>query len=184
VHGRRVGAISNAGFECVGLADNIETVAPPLSLPAFAEPTAAAMRAAFAGSRLTEIVDVHNPLDVTPMSNDAAFAAHVAALLADPGVDAAVIANVPLTAALATLEPAPGTHQEDVAAADGIAARLVALARATDKPIVAAVDSGHLYDRLVALLEAGGIPTFREADTAMRLLARYLDLRLRREART
>ena len=38
------------------------------------------------------------------------------------------------------------------------------------KPWVAVVDAGVLYDPLVAWLEAGGVPTFREADRALRLL--------------
>jgi acyl-CoA synthetase (NDP forming) len=181
VCGRRVGAISNAGFECVGLADNIEAAAQPLTLPSFGPEAAQAIRETFAKARITEIVDVHNPLDVTPMSNDACFAEAVQAMLGDPSIDAAVVSLVPLTAAMNTLAANPGAHREDVDAPDSIAHRLIALGRTIDKPFVVTVDSGRLYDRLVDVLEAGGIPTFREADTAMRLFARFLNLRLRRD---
>ncbi|HEY3355505.1 MAG TPA: acetate--CoA ligase family protein [Polyangia bacterium] len=181
VHGRRVGAVSNAGFECVALADNIEAAAQPLTLPAFGAPAAQAMRDAFGRARIAEIVDVHNPLDVTPMSNDACFADDIKALLGDPGIDAAVVSIVPLTAAMNTLAADPAVHREDVEAETSMARRLVTLAAQVDKPFVVTVDSGRLYDRMVDILQAGGVPVFRESDTAMRLFARYLNLRLQRE---
>ena len=40
----------------------------------------------------------------------------------------------------------------------------------TEKPWVAVVDSGQLYDPLARGLEARGVPTFRTADRALAML--------------
>jgi len=64
-------------------------------------------------------------------------------------------------------------HGEDVTRKDSIAARYGRLARETDKPFVAAVDTGPLYDPLCAELERRGIPVFRTADRALRMLERW-----------
>jgi len=39
-----------------------------------------------------------------------------------------------------------------------------------EKPWVVVIDSGHLYDPMARVLEDAGIPTFRAADRAVRLL--------------
>ena len=44
---------------------------------------------------------------------------------------------------------------------------------------MAVVDAGALYDPLAALLEQGGVPTFRTADTALRLFNMFVAARLR-----
>jgi hypothetical protein len=93
-------------------------------------------------------------------------------VLDDPGVDLAVVGCVPFTPALETLAAGAG-HDEDVAAAGSPAARLVDLWAASTKPWAAVVDAGPRYDPMVHMLEEGGVPTFRSADRAVRLLARY-----------
>jgi len=165
--GHRVGALSNAGFECVLAADGTDA----LRLAPLGEGTRAALRGVLARHRLADIVDVQHPLDVTPMMNDEGIAACVEALLADPGVDVGVVGIVPLTGALQTLPAGPG-HGERLDAPEGIVARLAALRRARAKPFVVVVDAGAAYDPLAAALEAGGIPAFRTMDRAMRALAR------------
>jgi acyl-CoA synthetase (NDP forming) len=165
IGGRRLGAISNAGFECVAIGDNLGS----LELVPFDGPTAERLGRALAGAGAGGVVDVHNPLDATPVADDAAFAALAETILAAPGVDVGVVGIVPLTAALRTLPPGPD-HAEDLAAADAIASLLVDLWRRTTRAWVAIVDGGPLYDPFVAVLEAGGIPVFRTADRAMRAL--------------
>lgn len=166
--GRRLGAVTNAGFECVAIADNLG----PFELAGFAPRTRARIREVLAERGIDGVVDVHNPLDLTPMADDAAYEAVIRAVLDDDGVDLGIVGVVPLSAEIATLAAAPG-HAEDVGARDGIAARLVRLWAESRKPWVAAVDAGSLYDRLAQLLEVGGIPVFRTADDAMRILARW-----------
>jgi acyl-CoA synthetase (NDP forming) len=114
-----------------------------------------------------EVVDVRQPLDLTPMLGDAAFADCAAALLADDGVDVGVIGCVPLTGALQTLPRGTG-HAEDAGAPTALARRLGRLREESRTPWVAVVDAGARYDAFAALLEQQGIPTFRTVDRALR----------------
>lgn len=171
--GRSLAAISNAGFECVALADNLG----PLDLASLEPATAAALGELLRAHRLEGIVAAKNPLDLTPILGDEPFAAAAALCLADPGVDAAVVGCVPLTGALATAAPAPG-HAEDLHAPGGVAGRLATLWRDSTKPWVAVIDSGPLYDPLAATLDAAEIPVFRSADRALRLLGLWIEWRL------
>ncbi|MBZ0151167.1 MAG: CoA-binding protein, partial [Planctomycetes bacterium] len=162
IDGLGVGVISNAGFECVAIADSLG----PLQLARFTAATRQQLAATFVQARIDGFVDVHHPLDLTPIAGDQAFADAAAAVLADPGVHVGVLGCVPLTAALATL-PA------DVDRDGGVVQRLLALWHGTRKAMVAVVDSGPLYDTFAARLEASGLPVFRSADRATRLLGRY-----------
>jgi len=170
--GRALAALSNAGFECVALADNLG----PLELATFAPATLDDLGALLRAHRLEGIVSARNPLDLTPILADEPFAGAASLCLADPGIDAGVIGCVPLTGALATVPAAPG-HDEDLRAPGGVAARLAALWRATTKPWVAVVDSGPLYDPLAEALDAAEIPVFRSADRALRLLGVWIEWR-------
>ena len=60
-------------------------------------------------------MDVHNPLDVTPMMDDATFANAAEAVLNNDKIDIGIISCVPLTGALNTLAAGEG-HAEDVTA--------------------------------------------------------------------
>jgi acyl-CoA synthetase (NDP forming) len=165
--GTRLGAMSNAGFESVAIADALQG---GLTLVPFAASTCQRIQQVLAHARIDTLVDVHNPLDVTPMADDATFADIASLLLTDDHVDAAVIGCVPMTGALTTL-PAADRHREDLDAAQGIVSRLGALRRGSRKPWVAVVDAGGLYDALASALERESIPTFRTADRAVRVLS-------------
>jgi acyl-CoA synthetase (NDP forming) len=162
VDGLSLGVVSNAGFECVAVADSLR----PLRLAPLEADTRRRLDAIFDRARIAGFVDVHHPLDLTPIAGDEAFAAAVEAVLDDPGVDVALVGCVPLTAALATLP-------DEVEREGGVTARLAALWRDSDKAWVAVVDSGALYDPFASALAAAGVPVFRSADRAARLLARY-----------
>ncbi len=168
-----LGALSNAGFEAVAIADALG----PFRLAQWDERTAQALRATLERARLSEIVTPRNPMDVTPLLGDEGNAEVFGAILADSAVDAGVFGCVPLTQALTTLAPGAG-HDEDLARAGGIVSRLAALRRDSDKPFVAVVDAGALYDPLAAAFEARGIPAFRTADRALRAFARWCEARL------
>jgi acyl-CoA synthetase (NDP forming) len=172
--GRRLGAVSNAGFEAVAIADAVEG----FTLASFGGPTRRRLQEIFARARIDALVDVHNPLDVTPMAADAAYEEVVRAILADDEVDVAIVGCVPMTAALQTL-PASARHDEDLSRDDAVVSRLARVWREGAKPWVAVVDAGPLYDPMAAALEAAGVPTFRTADRAMRLLRLYCDARAR-----
>jgi len=166
--GPRLGMISNAGFECVAMADNLG----PFSPAQFSVETEETLADGFSASHLENIVSVHNPVDLTPIMNDELYGSAVEALLRDPGVDAAVIGCVPLTAALATLPKGSG-HGEDFTKGGGLATRLLSLFRAQGKPFVVVVDSGSMYDAFAQWFEDHGMPCFRSADRAMRLFGRW-----------
>jgi acyl-CoA synthetase (NDP forming) len=166
--GLRLGALSNAGFECVAIADNLG----PFVLARLGPPTIERLGAVLRAAGLSDVVDVRHPLDVTPMMGDAAFAECAAALLDDDGVDVGLVGCVPLTGALQTL-PAGTDHVEDAAGPAALAARLGRLRRESGKAWVAVVDAGARYDALAALLEQQQVPTFRSADRALRAFGSF-----------
>lgn len=180
IHDRRLAAMSNAGFESVGMADSIECGRSRLRLATFADDTRDALASILSDARLHGLVDVKNPFDVTPMADDATFARLVDTILADHAVDVMAVGIVPLTPALQTLAPGQG-HRESVHSDRSIARLLPKVAADHDTPVVAIVDSGTLFDPMVGVLEAGGLPVFRAADRAVRVLCRWVDVRLRRE---
>jgi acyl-CoA synthetase (NDP forming) len=168
VAGLRLGAVTNAGFESVAMADNLG----PFTLAEFADATRARLREVLASMRLESIVSAKNPLDLTPITTDEAYAEAVTAVLADDEVDVAVIGCVPLSGALQTL-PTGEAHAENVYGERSVAQRLADAILASDKPTIAVVDGGPLYDPMARLLEDRGVPTFRAADRALRLFAQY-----------
>ncbi len=122
---------------------------------------------------IDRLQDVHNPLDVTPVADDAAFTACAEAVLEDPGVDCAVISPVPMTPAMQTLAPS-AEGGAGILDPESVAQRIVALFRRTDKPFVVNIDAGRVYDPLCDLLDEAGIPVFRRSDEALRFLRRYV----------
>jgi acyl-CoA synthetase (NDP forming) len=171
--GTRLGALSNAGFECVAIADHLG----PFRLAPFAEATEARIAGVLARVRLGDIVSIRNPIDLTPILGDADYEAVTRAILEDPGVDVAVVGCVPMTGAIVTLPAGPG-HGDDIRHPDSIVARLLRVRQESRKPWVAVVDAGRLYDPMAQALEDGGIPTFRTADRALRLFGLWCRARL------
>lgn len=172
--GLRLGAVSNAGYECVAVADNLGG----LTLPDFAPETCDRLRDVFEKVRIASIVDIHNPIDLTPMAGDEAFEEVCRAILDDPNVDCGFFGPVPMTPALNTLEKAEG-HKEDMMRADSISGRLIRLKAEHPKPFIVAVDGGRLYDAMSYRLEDAGVPVFRTAERGLKLFSVYLKTRLK-----
>jgi acyl-CoA synthetase (NDP forming) len=175
VTGRRLAAISNAGFECVAMADHLES----FRLAELSERTTVSLSSHFARFRLDQVVDVRNPLDLTPIMTDAPYEEAVRTMMEDENVDVGLVSCVPLTGALHTLPPGE-LHNEDVGHEESIAWRLIRLKDEISKPWVAAVDGGSMFDPLAMLLEENGVPTFRTVERALRLFSRYCDARINR----
>ena len=169
VDGLALGAVTNAGYESVAIADN----AGPFRFAALEAPARADLTAALERSGLGAIATVRNPLDVTPVLGDLGYEEVVRAVLGDPGVNVGVVGCVPLTGALRTL----GTGLDDP---DGIVVRLGRIAAECTKAWVAIVDAGSLYDPMASALERRGIPVFRSADRALHAFGRYCTSRLER----
>jgi acyl-CoA synthetase (NDP forming) len=167
--GARIAALSNAGFECVAMADRLGS----LELATFTPDTRARIQHLLHEQRIDAVVDVHNPLDLTPMAGAAAYEAIVRTALRDPGVDLAIVGCVPLTPVLETL-PRGADHAEDLTGEDALPARLGRVRVDVDKPLVVVVDAGARYDAFALAIERQGIVVFRTADRAMRALAAWL----------
>jgi len=171
VGGVRLGAVSNAGFETVGMADSLRGDGYEVTLAPIGEAGEAALAQVLKAHRLDRLVNARNPVDLTPMADEAAYDAVCAALLERDEVDALIVGCIPLTARLKTTPEEidqPGSFPEV------LAARFAQ----SDKPVVAVVDAGALYDPMVRRLREAGVPVFRSADQAVRTLGHYLTHRV------
>jgi acyl-CoA synthetase (NDP forming) len=166
--------VTNAGFECVAFADSLGRFRLPELEPATVE----RLQALFDKIRIGGIVEPRNPLDLTPMTADAAYEEAIRLTLADGNVDVGVVGCVPLTGALNTL-PAGAGHRENLADAGSIASRMARILVEESKAWVAVIDAGPRYDPLVAALESLGVPTFPAADRALRLFEIFCAAQLR-----
>ena len=167
--GRRIAAISNAGFESVAMGDN----ASGIELVDYAPATKDKLKAALSRAKINALVDVRNPLDVTPMADDSIWEDCVRAMIEDPATDAALISIVPLTPAMQTLPPGD-SHHDDCNSDQALPARLKPWLAKASLPILVTIDSGTLYDPYVRLFQEAGVPVLREADRGMRVMNHYL----------
>jgi len=177
VGGSRFGIMSNAGFEIVGMCDNI---LPDLGgkLATLSPRTVDSIRALMAEKGIDRLITIHNPLDFTPMSNDTIMARSLEAYLSDEGVDAVVMGVVPMTPALKTLPPgADPSGVDNIDDAGALPALLPPIIEQAGKPVVLVVDAGSLYDPLAKAFNMKGIPCVRSADVAIRGLQRYIAYR-------
>jgi acyl-CoA synthetase (NDP forming) len=180
VRGNRLMAVSNAGYESVGMADSIKRVHSELRLVTLGGRTEETLGLSLGEFKLDRLVDVKNPLDVTPMASDAAYARLVTQVLEDEAVDAVVAGIVPLTPAMQTLAPSDD-HSESILDPDSIATLLPQLAGESETPLVAVVDSGVPFDPLADELTRGGLPVFRSADRAVRVLCKWVNSKLQNQ---
>lgn len=165
--GPRVGVITNAGFECGAVSDHLYG----LQLAEFSPATLAALEQV-----MPAIGHAANPIDCTPMTDTEHFVKAVEILVAADEVDVVLVSAVPATPALDTLAPDPdGLHRENAFALRSLPAELARVFAACDKPMVAAIDSGRLYDPAVLLLERRGVPVYRKIDRASRALSAFVE---------
>ncbi|MBN2199682.1 MAG: acetate--CoA ligase family protein [Candidatus Aminicenantes bacterium] len=175
VRGRRAAFLSNAGFECVIMSDSLKSEGRGgLELAPLSQATRERLASLLGSLGIDKLQDVRNPLDVTPVADDAVFAECGRAFLEDENVDCAVLSPVPMTPAMQTLPPGSG-HNEDIGRRESIVRRLVEVFRSTDKPVAVNIDAGPLYDPMAAALEAEGVPVFRRSDEAVRFLGKFIE---------
>ncbi len=170
--GRRVGLLSNAGFECVIMSDSLGDV-QKLELAPLSGGTEERISRILSRQGIDKIQDVHNPMDVTPTADDQAFCETAEAILEDEAVDALVISPVPMTPAMSTLPAGPG-HREDLLREGATVPRLIGLFRRTNKPVVVNIDAGRLYDPMADALEQAGVPVFRRSADAVQFLRAFI----------
>ncbi len=167
VRGSRVAAITNAGFEAVGMADRVRGGPDEVEIPALPDADRARIEAVLKDQGLSGLVNARNPLDLTPMAGEAAYESAGRIMLESPQFDALMVSAVPLTPALATTADELGRR-------DSLAGVVRRFRDHSDKPVIAVIDSGPLYEPLVRRLREAHIPVFRSADQAVRSLGRYL----------
>jgi acyl-CoA synthetase (NDP forming) len=177
IHGNRLAAVSGAGFEAVGMADNIQSDDFEMKMAAFTRDTVQKLQLILKEKRLDTLVEVKNPLDINPGADDDTHVRVVVDLVADPNVDAVVIGLDPLSPAMRTLG---GEESQPFSIADprSIASVMPVTVQQLPKPVVGVVDGGRLYDALVDELMTKGMAVFRSSDRAVHALAMYVEGRL------
>ncbi len=177
IHGKRIGAVSGAGFEAVGMADSIQADEYSMKLGALSEQTRDAIRDLVRAKGLEHLVTVTNPLDITPSADDETHARMAELMLQDENIDAVVLSVDPLSPVTHSLADTD-IEKFQMDAPNGIVAFLAETRRRSTKPLVAVVDGGALFDPLRKALMAEGIPVFPVCDRAVSALSLYVESRL------
>ncbi len=177
ITGNRLAAVSNAGYEAVGIADNILGEDYRLEMAGLSGPSLHKLRLILSGAKLESLTSVHNPLDITPMASENVYAEVITTLLEDEYTDAVIAAIVPLTPLLHTL-PEELYQDHIFGSQNSIVEQISALNAASSKPLIIVVDSGKLYDPMADGFQNHGLPVFRSADIAVSVLGKYIHNRL------
>jgi acyl-CoA synthetase (NDP forming) len=180
--GARLGAISGAGFEAVGMADSIRGDAFTMAMGALAPETVRRIEQILVAKKLDQLVEVRNPLDINPGADDDAHLAISEAFLEDPGVDAVVVGLDPTAPAVRALEKSRLRPGHDLDDPKSTAQLMPPIAARHAKPFVGIIDGGRLYDAMAARLMDRGVCVFRNVSRGTRALVRYTEARLAAEA--
>jgi acyl-CoA synthetase (NDP forming) len=178
LNGRRLGAISGAGFEAVSMADSIESDGFAMEMGVLSPATIKRVEEILAAKRLDALVEVRNPIDINPGADDEAHLQVAEAFLQDPNVDAVVVALDPTAPAVRALESSklrPGHDIDDAASTVALMPPMIAR---SDKPVIGVIDAGRLYDAMAARLMDQGVCIFRNCARATTALVHYVESRL------
>jgi acyl-CoA synthetase (NDP forming) len=182
ISGRRLGAISGAGFEAVGMADSIETDSFAMEMGALEAASVTRVEDILKAKKLDTLVEVRNPIDINPGADDEAHLQIVEAFLGDTNIDAVVVGLDPTAPSVRALESSklrPGFDINDPKSTVHLMPPLVAR---NAKPIIGIVDGGSLYDAMSARLMDQGVCIFRNCARGTRALVRYAEARLQADA--
>ncbi len=165
ITGKRVGIISNAGFECSTVMDRLEN----LELASFGDKTQAVL-----DEMLPSFAHRSNPIDCTPMTGTKAFVGSCRAILESDAVDLAILSSVPVTPGLDNLPMDPERkHGENLAGKNSQPSLMIDIIHGSAKPAAVVVDSGVIYDPMCRMIEESGIPVFRKIDRAAQAMAAF-----------
>jgi len=182
IGGNRLGAISGAGFEAVGMADFIESESFAMKMGELTPATVKQLEDVLLAKKLNALVEVRNPIDINPGADDEAHLQIVEAFLQDPDIDAVVVGldpTAPSVRALETSKLRPGFDLTDPKSTVHLMPPIV---DRCDKPIVGIIDGGTLYDAMAAKLMDQGVCVFRNCARGTRALVRYFEARLNAES--
>jgi acyl-CoA synthetase (NDP forming) len=178
IGGNRLGAISGAGFEAVGMADSIEAENFSMAMGALTPDTVQRVEAILVAKRLDALVEIRNPIDINPGADDEAHLQITEAFLQDPGIDAVVVGLDPTAPAVRSLAESKNRPGFDISDPKSTVQLMPPLIERNEKPILGIVDGGQLYDTMCAGLMDRGVCVFRNCVRGTRALARYIEARL------
>ena len=176
--GQRLGAISGAGFEAVGMADAIGSDNFSLQMGQLQDATVSHVEQILLAKKLAALVEVRNPIDINPGADDEAHLQITEAFALDPNIDAVIVGLDPTAPSVRSLQSSklrPGYDISDPKSTVHLMPELVAR---HDKPIIGIVDGGRLYDAMCDALMDQGVCIFRNCSRGTRALVRYCEARL------
>ena len=180
--GKRLGAISGAGFEAVGMADSIESDNFSMEMGALDPGTVRRLEEILVSKRLDALVEVRNPIDINPGADDEAHLQITEAFLQDPNIDAVVVGLDPTAPSVRALEESKLRPGYDIKDPKSTVQLMPPIVDRNDKPIVGIIDGGKLYDAMSAGLMDQGVCVFRNSGRGTRALVRYVEARLYADA--
>jgi acyl-CoA synthetase (NDP forming) len=178
IGGRRLGAISGAGFEAVGVADSIESDNFSMEMCALEPDTVRRVEEILVTKKLNALVEVRNPIDINPGADDEAHLQIVQAFLQDPNIDAVVVGLDPTAPSVRALQVSRLRPGFDINDPQSTVHLMPPLVQRNDKPVIGIVDGGQLYDAMSAALMDQGVCIFRNCARGTRALVRYVEARL------
>ncbi len=178
IGGNRLGAISGAGFEAVGMADSIESDTFAMTMGALGEDTVKRLEEVLLAKKLNALVEVRNPIDINPGADDEAHLQIVEAFLQDPAIDAVVVGLDPTAPAVRALQQSALRPGFDITDPKSTVHLMPPLVDRNEKPVIGIVDGGQLYDAMCAGLMDQGVCIFRNCARGTRALVRYVEARL------
>jgi acyl-CoA synthetase (NDP forming) len=182
IGGRRLGAISGAGFEAVGMADFIESDNFRMTMGELESGTIKNLEDILLAKKLNALVEVRNPIDINPGADDEAHLQIVEAFLQDPNIDAVVVGLDPTAPSVRALQESKLRPGFDIADPKSTVHLMPPLVDRNDKPIIGIVDGGQLYDAMCAGLMDQGVCIFRNCARGTKALVRYVEARLYADA--
>ena len=182
IGGNRLGGISGAGFEAVGIADSIATETFAMEMGALGPDTVKRLGEILTAKRLGALVEVRNPIDINPGADDEAHLQITEAFLQDPNIDAVVVGLDPTAPAIRALEASKLRPGFDISDPQSSVHLMPPLVERNDKPVVGIVDAGKLYDAMAAGLMDRGVCVFRNCARGTRALVRYVEARIYADA--
>ena len=182
IYGRRLGAISGAGFEAVGMADSIESDNFSMEMGALEPDTVRRVEEILVAKKLDALVEVRNPIDINPGADDEAHLQITEAFLQDPNIDAVVVGLDPTAPSVRALEQSKLRPGYDINDPKSTVHLMPPIVDRNDKPIVGIIDGGELYDAMAARLMDKGVCIFRNSGRGTNALVRYIEARLYADA--
>lgn len=161
IKGNKVSVISNAGFETVGMADNLGS----LELSKLSNDTKKKIKETLSEAKIDKLVSVGNPLDVTPVAKDSIYVDCIKHMLEDSSVDFGIVSCIPMTPAIKSIK-----EELDETSMFYL---INELGKKSKKPFVVVVDSGDIFDEACKVVES--VPVFRASDSAIKFLSKYIN---------